>query len=485
MLPKTDNVLSLGNNSKRFKDLYIAGTINVPLASITSLTATTLIATDKIFNKAGGTGPNYSFTDHTDMGLHYFATSNKVSLFHTGAPRLSITETAVTVEGGASFTGNGGGLTFLNATQLTTGVVPSGRVVGSYPSITGVGTLTVGAIGSGFGNINIGSSTFTGNGSGLTTLNASELTTGTVPNARISGSYSGFNIVTATTVIASTVLRVGDGSAANPSITFASDTNNGLYKDSGDTLGFTANGVSRATLSSAAFTTTSSVDITTGGVFNGVGSGITTLNASNLSSGTVSNSRMGATNYSLLFSDGSANSPSMAFGGDINTGIYSTGTNGIGISTGGTSRVSINSAGNVTVATGNLTLSSGTFSGNGSSITNLNADNLSTGTVAIGLFPATGGAITWVLGRTAGGDAGDVGTYALLSQASNTTTDIIAGTNYAGSGLRYAGSYANGVGATPGFTETLGDTPSGTWKAMGSVIVNASRMRTTLFLRVS
>ncbi|HZM03210.1 MAG TPA: right-handed parallel beta-helix repeat-containing protein [Candidatus Saccharimonadales bacterium] len=50
----------------------------------------------------------------------------------------------------------------------------------SASSLATVGTLTSGSIGSGFGNINIGLNTFTGNGSGLTSLNASNVTSGTL-----------------------------------------------------------------------------------------------------------------------------------------------------------------------------------------------------------------------------------------------------------------------------------------------------------------
>jgi hypothetical protein len=58
-------------------------------------------------------------------------------------------------------------------------------VSGSYTGITGTGALNAGSVTSGFGNINIGTSTFTGNGSGLTTLNATNLTSGTVDSARL------------------------------------------------------------------------------------------------------------------------------------------------------------------------------------------------------------------------------------------------------------------------------------------------------------
>lgn len=81
---------------------------------------------------------------------------------------------------------------YTNAASLITGVVPSARMVGVYGGITGVGALNSGSIGSGFGNINIGSSIFTGDGSGLTNLNATRLTTGFLSNDRLNptGTYS-------------------------------------------------------------------------------------------------------------------------------------------------------------------------------------------------------------------------------------------------------------------------------------------------------
>jgi hypothetical protein len=100
-----------------------------------------------------------------------------------------ITSGAQTFAGKKTFSGgvvgDGSELTDLNATELKSGTVPSGRLSGSYTSITGVGALGAGSITSGFGNINIGSSTFTGNGSGLTSLNASNVSSGTLNNGRL------------------------------------------------------------------------------------------------------------------------------------------------------------------------------------------------------------------------------------------------------------------------------------------------------------
>jgi hypothetical protein len=106
----------------------------------------------------------------------------------TGALTISGANLSVTSPG--VITGDGSGLTTLNATNLSSGTVPSARISGSYTGITGTGALNAGSITSGFGNINIGTSTFTGNGSGLSSLAAANLT-GTVASARISGSYTG------------------------------------------------------------------------------------------------------------------------------------------------------------------------------------------------------------------------------------------------------------------------------------------------------
>jgi len=52
----------------------------------------------------------------------------------------------------------------LNASNLASGTVPVARVSGSYTSITGTGALDAGSITSGFGNIDVGSSTITTTG---------------------------------------------------------------------------------------------------------------------------------------------------------------------------------------------------------------------------------------------------------------------------------------------------------------------------------
>lgn len=132
--------------------------------------------------------------------------------------------------------------------------------------------------------------------------------------------------------------------------------------------------------------------------------------------------------------------------------------------------VTVNSSG-VTV-TG--TFSATSMSGSGSSLTGLNASNLSSGTVptarlATGTADSTTylrGDQTWatvsttpttaqVLSATAGLTLGDVGSYGFFRVTSGGSR-IAAGTTRAGSGLSY--SNATGQG---------GSSPSGTWRALG------------------
>jgi hypothetical protein len=70
-----------------------------------------------------------------------------------------------------TFMGNGGGLTSLSAAQLNSGSLPDARLSGTYSS-----ALT----------LNNAANSISGNGSGLTSLNASQVSSGTLADARLS-----------------------------------------------------------------------------------------------------------------------------------------------------------------------------------------------------------------------------------------------------------------------------------------------------------
>ena len=86
---------------------------------------------------------------------------------------------------------------------------------------------------------------------------------------------------------------------------------------------------------------------------------------------------------------------------------------------------------------------------------------------------ATSAGITWVGLRTAGLNAGDVGSYALLTQ--NTPSAQSPGATAAGSGLLYS----NAAASTPATA------PSGTWRLMGRTSGGAGTGATSIWLRIS
>jgi hypothetical protein len=170
--------------------------------------------------------------------------------------------------------------------------------------------------------------------------------------------------------------------------------------------------------------------------------------------------------------------------------------------------------GSVVLTDATQTLTNKTISGANNTVNNLNASNLSSGTVpAARLGSGTAdsttflrGDNTWqtisttpttdqVLTATAGASVGAVGTYAFLGY--NTNANVTVGTTYAGSGFSYAAFFRNGSNWTgtadsaagTGAAQHQNVNPSGTWRCMGSGRGNVSgqggAFPATLFLRVS
>jgi hypothetical protein len=108
-----------------------------------------------------------------------------IKTFSNTSASTSTTTGAVRITGGLGVNGDvyatslntasGGGIQGLSASNLSTGTVPNARVTGTYSNLTGTGALAAGEITTTFGNVNIGTSTFTGNGSGLTNVDADTL----------------------------------------------------------------------------------------------------------------------------------------------------------------------------------------------------------------------------------------------------------------------------------------------------------------------
>ena len=124
--------------------------------------ASTIVARDSNGSFAGNviTGTTGTFTNISGNGVALTAinasniASGTIDNARTTANSSNSASTIVLRDSNGSFAGNvmsasyfsgdGSNLTAINATSITTGTLATGRLTGSYTGITGVGTLTVG-----------------------------------------------------------------------------------------------------------------------------------------------------------------------------------------------------------------------------------------------------------------------------------------------------------------------------------------------------
>ena len=260
-------------------DLVVEGDLTIN-GTTTTLDTTTLIVEDKNIELGNVASP----TDITANGggITLLGDTNKTMLYNVTNAAWQFSEN-VNIANAKVYRINNSDV--LSATTLGSGVVAS--------SLTSVGQLAAGSITTSFGDINIGASTFTGNGSGLTTLNASELDSGTVDGARLGGNQSMAGVKTFT-----------DTSAATNTTTGGVRVGGGL-------------GVAG--------------DVYAGSLNTSNGSGIQALNATNLGSGTVPNARITGT-YSNLTGSGALDAGQITSGfGNVNIGTSTFTGNGSGL----------------------------------------------------------------------------------------------------------------------------------------------------------
>ena len=332
-----------------------------------------------------------------------------------------------------------------------------------------------------------------------------------------------------------------DGSTAVPSITFTDDTDTGIFRSGSGLVSVVSNGTKVATFPSnqgsngqalvtdgagvlsfgtvstatnlvvtdessdstcfPLFTTlatgtlppktgtnlsfNASSGLLTATGFSGSGASLTSLNASNISSGTIAAARVATLNQNTTGSaatlttartiggvsfDGSGNidlpgvntagnqntSGTAAVATSISVGNESSDTTCFPVfTTGATGSLSPKTVSSLTFNASNGTLAATTFSGSGASLTNLSASNLSSGTIPDARFPATlpavdGSNLTNIAAGATGGGSDEI--FYLNGQTVTSDFTIPNGKN--------AGSFgpitiASGVTVTVGSGETL------------------------------
>ena len=200
-----------------------------------------------------------------------------------------------------------------------------------------------------------------GNGSNVTNLNASNISSGTINDARLPATIS--SDITGNAASADTVDVAGEGSVSGARYLVFTD-NNG----SGRTLGLDGS------LSYAANTNTLTAG-TFSGSHSGNGASLTSLNASNISSGTISSSRIPTLNQNTTGSSASCT------GNAASATKLATSRQISGVAFDGTGNITLNNS-NITNGAGYTTYSS-------NQATNTNS-NVSFGTINCSSLTATG-----------------------------------------------------------------------------------------------
>jgi len=187
----------------------------------------------------------------------------------------------------ANVSGSGAGITNINASNITSGTI--GNAFTTANSSNGSSTIVLRDAGGAFAAGAITGTSFTGNGSALTAINASAITTGTLDNARTTaGSANGANTI---------VLRDAGGNFSANTITATTFSGSGSSLTNIPNSATTANSANGASTivardSNGSFAA-NVVTATTGTFTNVSGNGValTAINASNISSGTIANVR--------------------------------------------------------------------------------------------------------------------------------------------------------------------------------------------------
>jgi hypothetical protein len=273
-----------------------------------------------------------------------------------------------------NITGNAATVTNINASNISSGTLDNARTTGN--TANSASTIVLRDTNGSFG-ANIISGAFSGDGSAINAINASNISSGTIANARTTAASANG--------AATIVLRDSSGGFGAGDITAVSISGNGVALTAinasniasgtianARTTADTANGASTIVLRDAggAF----AAGAITGTSFTGNGSAITAINASAITTGTLDNARTTAS---------SANGASTIVSRDAN---------------------------------GSFTANVGTFtsvSGNGVALTAINASNISSGTIANA--------------RTTGNTANSASTLVLRDASGNFASNEISG----------------------------------------------------------
>jgi hypothetical protein len=324
--------------------------------------------------------------------------------------------------------------------------------------------------------------TVTGNGSGLSSLNASNLSSGTIDNARLPTTFTGNNTHSGTAKFTSSVeiesaaplLYLHETDQAADARLWRMVLNGGViqFQPRTDADGAGTPGV--------AFSIQRDGDIDWTGAASGSGAGITSLNGSNIASGTVADARLptsfGAKSFTgAITLDYAApsiylNETDQAADAKLTRLIVSAGTLFMQPRTDADATTGVGTAWSVS-RIGDMTWA-GTATGNGSGITTINGSNISSGTVADARLPTTLGGKAFSATCTFAGSS-HAFNQTVPTASSQSSTPVLSIGAGGGSGLVIARATADSGGARMHFVKTRAATADGrTAVQSGDVIMS-------------
>jgi len=357
----------------------------------------------------------------------------------------------------------------IKVTGQTGVAVPAGKTMFVYnngtdcvDAVTHLSSLTLGsplAVAQG----GTGSTTATFSGANITSLNASNISAGTLANARTTASSANG----ASTIVS----RDASGDFAGSTITATT----GFSGPGGSLTGLNASNVSAGTLATARLDASSANGASTvvqrdasgdfagnaitGVSFSGSGASLTSLNASNVSAGTLANARTTAA---------SANGASTIVARDATGNFAGNAITGVTFSGSGASLTSLN-ASNVSAGTlANARTTAASANGASTIVARDASGNFSAGTITAALSGNASTASAWATGRTISltgdvtGTSGSFDGSGNLSFSTSLATDSVAANEIASNAVGADELNVTGNGTTSQFLRSDGD-GSFTW----------------------
>ena len=359
-----------------------------------------------------------------------------------------------------TFGGSGAGLTSLNASQITSGTIPLAQLPGSVLTNNNASPVIL-------------NGTFTGIGTNLNSLNANNLTIGTVPLARLSGITS--NQLDAATWQLATNLNGGNAALATNVVSGISITNafitntvfagngSGLTNVNATTLGGTITSNSFALLSNGLNAETNRAQTAEGSLAGNINNEVARATSaestitSNLNSETIR-----ATTAESLLTTGLNNEVTRATTAENSLSTNMTRLNGTNSFTG------TNAFAGVTIATNAGNIFNGTFGGSGAGLTSLNASQLSSGTIPVAQLPSAvvtnnGNGLT-LNGAFNGNGTGLTNLALPAALITNNEPGVTLGGSFTGNGgglTNLDASQLTSIGNTNGGVDNFFEGPSG------------------------